>query len=75
MVPEPDRIVLSELFRKASAELFAVGLTGVSDAGLEYRQVSLIDSLQKSGMLKMHLYVMLAPSKENIENFVVKREI
>lgn len=71
-IPVPDKSILSELLRKAQQNCFAVGLTGVSDAGLEYGQVKFIDSLQKSGMLKMHVYGMLAPSKENIENFILK---
>jgi predicted amidohydrolase YtcJ len=71
-IPVPDNIILTELLRKAQQNCFAVGLTGVSDAGLEFDQVQFIDSLQKAGILKMHVYGMLAPSEKNIENFVNK---
>jgi predicted amidohydrolase YtcJ len=71
-IPVPDAVILSELLRKAQQNCFAVGLTGVSDAGLEFDQVQLIDSLQKSEILKIHVYGMLAPSERNIENFVNK---
>jgi predicted amidohydrolase YtcJ len=71
-IPVPDKNILSELLQKAQENCFAVGLTGVSDAGLEYDQVQTIDSLQKTGVLKMHVYGMLAPSEKNIENFVNK---
>jgi predicted amidohydrolase YtcJ len=71
-IPVPDHIILTELIRKAQQNCIAVGLTGVSDAGLEFDQVQFIDSLQKSGTLKMHVYGMLAPSEKNLENFVKK---
>jgi len=71
-IPVPDKVILSELLRKAQENCFSVGLTGVSDAGLEFDQVQFIDSLQKTGTLKMHVYGMLAPSVKNIENFVYK---
>jgi predicted amidohydrolase YtcJ len=71
-IPGPDKPVLSELLRKAQQNCFQVGLTGVSDAGLEYEQVQFIDSLQKSRILKIHVYGMLAPSEKNIEGFIEK---
>jgi len=71
-IPVPDNIILAELIRKAQQNCIAVGLTGVSDAGLEFNQVQIIDSLQKNGTLKMHVYGMLAPSEKNLENFVKK---
>ena len=73
-IPVPDNIILSELLGRAEQDCFTVGLTGVSDAGLEFEQVQVIDSLQKGGILKIHVYGMLAPSEKNIENFVKKRK-
>ena len=40
-IPVPDKIILTELLRKAQQNCFAVGLTGVSDAGLEFDQVQI----------------------------------
>jgi hypothetical protein len=71
-IPEPDHHILAELLAMAQRNCFAVGLTGVADAGLEYYQVKFIDSLQKSGKLKMYVYGMLSPTAENIDNFIVK---
>jgi predicted amidohydrolase YtcJ len=71
-IPVPDNTILSELLRKAQQNCFSAGLTGVSDAGLEFDQIQIIDSLQKCGVLKIHIYGMLAPTEKNIENFVNK---
>jgi len=39
---------------------------------LDYSTVRLIDSLQKQGILKIHMYAMLNPNSANFENFVSK---
>lgn len=71
-VPEPKGDQLITLLREAQRNCFGAGLTSVCDAGLDYRQVMLLDSLQKSGILDLHLYVMLTPNRENIENLVMR---
>ncbi len=71
-VPQPKGDEFVSLLKKAEQQCFAVGLTGVSDAGLDYSQVMEIDSLQKSGILNMHLYAMLTPNKKNINEFLSK---
>lgn len=71
-VPQPDGDQLTTLLREAQRNCFGVGLTSVCDAGLDYRQVILLDSLQRSGILDIHLYVMLTPNRENIEKLVMK---
>jgi predicted amidohydrolase YtcJ len=71
-IPAPDKAILTELLKKAQQNCFSVGLTGVSDAGLEFDQVQVIDSLQKNGTLNMHVYAMLSPSDQNINNYVRK---
>ncbi len=57
---------------KAQQNCFAVGLTSVSDAGIDYAETKLYDSLQKKGSLKMRVYAMLSPTKDNFENIVSK---
>ena len=69
-IPEPDDKILSGLLKTAQQNCFAVGLTGVSDAGLNYHIIRLIDSLQHKEVLKIHVYAMLEPTTENIEKFV-----
>ena len=71
-VPEPKGHELFDLIKRAEQQCFAVGLTTISDAGLELHQVRTIDSLQKSGFLKMQVYAMLTPNEDNIQEFVKK---
>lgn len=71
-IPPPGKTTLITLLKKAEDNCFSVGLTGVTDAGLEYNAVHLLDSLQKKGELKMSIYVMLTPTPENIRNFILK---
>jgi predicted amidohydrolase YtcJ len=60
-----------EQFKKALSDAqqncFAVGLTTIDDCGLDYKTVLRIDSLQKTGDLKMRLYAMLSDAKENYD--------
>ena len=54
----------------AQKNCFEVGLTSVCDAGLDKGTILLIDSLQKTGKLKMKIYAMLNPTEENFDFFV-----
>jgi predicted amidohydrolase YtcJ len=51
---------------------FEVGLTSLHDAGLGYETIDLIDSLQGTGDLKIRIYAMLSPGKENYEHYLLK---
>ena len=55
---------------EAQKNCFAVGLTSVTDCGLDKKTVLLMDEMQKSGFLKMRINAMLDASKDNIEHFV-----
>ncbi len=55
---------------KAQEMCFAKGLTTVDDAMLENEMVHAIDSLQKSGQLKMKVYGMLMPTEANKKEFL-----
>ncbi|MFH0760025.1 MAG: amidohydrolase family protein [Bacteroidota bacterium] len=57
---------------KAQENCFAVGLTTVADAGIIYSTVQLIDRLHQNKQLKMRVYAMLAPTRENMDNYVSK---
>ncbi len=70
IVPQPQGDALVSLLKLAEQQCFSVGLTAVSDAGLEHSQVLFLDSLQKSGRINMHIYGMLTPTKENLDVFV-----
>ena len=71
-VPSPKGPELHGLLKMAEQQCFGVGLTMVSDAGLDYYQVQTIDTLQKRGQLKMGVYAMLTPDQKNISEFVKK---
>lgn len=49
----------------AQKNCFAVGLTTVSDAGLDLEDIMLIKKMHESGELKIRIYAMLNPNEEN----------
>ncbi len=69
-IPSPSKEETIRLIDEAQQNLFSVGLTSVSDAGLDKDEVMLIDSLQKSNDLKIRIYAMLNPTEENFNTFV-----
>lgn len=71
-IPEPTEEQIRNSLLAAQENCFAVGLTSVHDAGLDKKIIQSIDSLQKSGELKMNIYAMLSPTKENFEEFMYK---
>ena len=66
-VPEPTINQATASLMQAQENCFAVGLTTVDDCGLDYPTILFIDSLQKTGKLKMRIYAMLSDRKENYE--------
>ena len=71
-IPEPGPALKKSALLRAQKDCFAVGLTSVTDAGLEYEQVMLVDSLQAEGALQMRINAMLSPSEKNLQEFVTK---
>jgi hypothetical protein len=57
---------------KAQENCMAVGLTSVTDAGLDIATIELIDSLQQSGQLKMHVNAMVNPDDETMDYFMLQ---
>lgn len=72
MVPETTKEELAHALLKAQENCFGVGLTSVHDAGLGYGTIDLIDSLNKTGDLKMRIYAMLSPGEKNYERYMYK---
>ena len=66
-VPSPIPSKLKEALMEAQRNCFAVGLTTIDDCGLSHETVSFLDSLQKTGDLKMRLYAMLSDTKANYD--------
>lgn len=70
LIPPLDYPMMREALMAAQQQCFSVGLTSVHDAGLEKNEITILDSLQQLGQLKMRLYAMLTPSEENLETFL-----
>lgn len=51
---------------------FSYGLTTVDDAGVGKSTIDLMDSLQKTGDLKMRIYAMVSVSQKNLDYFIPK---
>jgi predicted amidohydrolase YtcJ len=72
LIPEPSKEEKTNALMNAQKNCFAVGLTGIHDAGLNTDEVMLIDSLQKNGSLKMRINAMLNPTPSNYETYISK---
>ncbi len=59
IIPEPTEEESIQALLSAQEMAFENGLTTVSEAGISRRQIELIDSLQKSGILKIKIYAMI----------------
>lgn len=70
--PEPTRKDAVNALLEAQKTCFDLGLTTVDDAGLGQYAIELIDSLQKSGDLKMRVYAMVSASEDNLDYFLGK---
>ncbi|NTW23701.1 MAG: amidohydrolase [Lentimicrobium sp.] len=72
LIPEPAGEELFELVDTAAMQCYAVGLTMVTDAGLDARVIDFYDSLQSEDRLQMAIYAMLNPTEANIQRFLKK---
>ncbi|WP_299118652.1 amidohydrolase [uncultured Winogradskyella sp.] len=70
--PEPSRADVVNALLEAQKSCFDLGLTTVDDAGLGQESIEIIDSLQKSGDLKMRVYAMVSHSEKNLDYFLDK---
>ncbi|MEO6819958.1 MAG: amidohydrolase, partial [Ginsengibacter sp.] len=66
-MPPPTAEQLTDALLDAQKNCFAAGLTTIDDCGLDYTIAQLMDSLHKSGKLKMRLFVMLSDAKHNYD--------
>ena len=72
IIPEFSRSEKIRALERAQKDCFAVGLTSVTDAGLDKDEILLIDEMNKSGKLDIRVYAMLSPTEENLEYFLSK---
>lgn len=69
-IPKPSKQQIKKALLIAQENCLAVGLTTVDDAGLEKSIVDAIDELHKSNELKIRVYAMLTPNKENLDHYL-----
>jgi predicted amidohydrolase YtcJ len=70
MIPGPTEQDMINALLQAQENCFAVGLTSVHEAGLPHRTITLMDSLQKAGDLRIRIYAMLSPGETNYEQYM-----
>lgn len=70
-IPAPKVSEIQRRLLLAEKSCFEVGLTSVSDAGLDKNIVDQMRSLSDS-VMKMRIYIMLNPSEENISQYLNK---
>ena len=65
-LPAQSDASLARALLQAQEDCFKVGLTTVSDAGLKIREIKIIDSLHGTGELKMRIYAMADPNRDEL---------
>lgn len=71
-IPAATKQDYEKWLMNAQNNCFAQGLTTVTDCGLMYSDVEMIDALQKENKLNMKMYVMLSDVKENYDQILAK---
>jgi len=72
VIPEPTKEEAINGLLEAQKIAFNLGLTTIDDAGLRKDAIMLMDSLQKSGDLKMRMYAMVENHPEDLDYFLDK---
>ena len=73
--PEPTKQQQIDALLEAQKICTDLGLTTVSDAGLDKQVIELIDSLQQAGTLDMRIYAMISNREANLDYYLNKRKI
>jgi len=71
-IPAPTKEDYTKWLMAAQQNCFAQGLTTITDCGLSYKDVDMIDALQKENKLQMRMYIMLSDDKENYDRYLQK---
>lgn len=70
IIPRPSVAELTRMLQKAEQNCLAVGLTTVSDAGLERAQIEFLDSLYRQQALAIRNHAMINLSDENLDHYL-----
>lgn len=68
-IPMPDRNTKIKLLKDAEQDLLEVGLTSITDAGLDLSDLLLLDSLYRKQFFKIRLNAMASATEENLQYF------
>ena len=71
-IPPPSMKESAQALKDAEKICFDLGLTTVNDAGVSKATIELMDSLHKSGGLKMRVYAMVSANERNLEYYLKK---
>ena len=72
IIPDYTVEVKIQALKEAEKEAFKYGLTTLNEAGLDLKDFTLIDSLQRSGDLSIKVYGMVNYSKNSLDYFLEK---
>ena len=70
LVPPMSHEQRVQALLKAQENCLNVGLTSVTDAGQDIETIALIDSMQQTGLLKIHVNAMINPDDETMDHFM-----
>jgi predicted amidohydrolase YtcJ len=70
VLPRPDEADKTRMLRAAEKVCLSLGLTTVSDAGLNREDIELIEKLHKANTLKIRDYVMISLGESNLEYYL-----
>jgi len=70
VLPAPTVEEKIKALKEAEQIAFSNGLTTVSVAGMDREDITLIDSLQKTGQLTIRVYAMVSNTKENVAHYL-----
>jgi hypothetical protein len=70
IIDKPTNEDYKKWLMAAENNCFEAGLTTITDCGLMYYDIYAIDSMQKSGDLKMRIYVMISDDTANYNRFL-----
>ena len=70
LIPVPGSDLKIKALHAAQENCLRAGLTSVTDCGLPKSTILLMDSLHKSGILKIRINAMINPDQENFDHFL-----
>ncbi|MFC5409617.1 amidohydrolase [Larkinella bovis] len=70
VIPQPDQADKERMLLAAQKVCLSLGLTTVSDAGLNQNDIELVERLQKTNKLKIRDYVMISLGEPNLDYYL-----